>query len=403
MLDFVKPRTSYPLVTFAKIMWPLYIVAKYGRLRLQLSDEVEETFKRLSRKRVIICPNHSHKLDPDVMFGISREVKQHFNFLAAREIFGSYRSRKYRWMQKLGCFSIERGVADIQAVKAIHDLLLSDEDCKLVMFPEGEVSHQNDYLMNLEDGVERIALSTLKDLKKTEPQSTIYIIPLIMKYKFSKDIWPDIYANLARVEAHLELTPETNEPVNVRLKNCLNKGLDRLEARHSVPEKSNDLETRLSNLRERLIAISQEYLKAKLPDNAGQVTRLHILRNSFAHNQFSDGMDLELSEEDRVYYEQLRLATHTVAIGEHSFKKNHDPEDAAELVNLLEEAIFGKITLRMPDIVLVGTGKEIDIADYLKDFEVKKAKGVQALKEELSSRMKKRNLEFEKANQNDKQ
>ena len=73
-----------------------------------------------------------------------------------------------------------------------------------------------------------------------------------------------------------------------------------------------------------------------------------------------------------------------------------DQEDAAELVNLLEEAIYEKISLRLPDIVRVGVAEEINVADYLAEFEKKKALGVQALKTELSTRMKNRNLAFEK-------
>ncbi len=393
MLDFVKPRTSYPLITFVKILWPLYVLFTYKQLRIELSSEVEETFVRLKRKTVLICPNHSHKLDPDVMFALSRAVKQTFNFLAAREIFGAYRSRRYRWMQKLGCFSIERGAADIQSIKTIHEVLTQDEK-KLVIFPEGEVSHQNDYLMNLEDGVERMALTACKDLKKEDAQKTIFILPVILKYRFSKNVWNEILENLSRVEAQLELKVAAGEPVSQRIRNCLLKGLERLENRHNVTKKSDNLEERLSNLRERLIEISKEYLKVDLSANIGQVSQLHILRNSFAFNQFADGSHLELSPQDRVHYEELRLATHTVAIGEHSFKENLSQENAAELVNLLEEAIFGKITLPLPDIAEIGVAKEIDVACYLKEFEEKKAKGVQALKAELSARMKERNLQF---------
>lgn len=396
MLDFVKPRTSYPLITFVKILWPFYVLFKYGHLRMELSCEVDDTFKRLRRKTVVICPNHSHKLDPDVMFGLSRLVRQNFNFLAAREIFGSYRSRKYRWMQKLGCFSIERGAADIQSIKTIHEVLTGDEN-KLVIFPEGEVSHQNDYLMNLEDGVERMALTACKDLKREDPSKTLYILPVILKYRFSKNIWTDLLDTLLRVETHLEIKSAPEASVSTRIRNCLLKGLDRLETRHNVTKRANDLEERLSNLRERLIEISKEYLKIELSASLGQVSQLHILRNSFAFNQFADGSNLELTPQDREHYEELRLATHTVAIGEHSFKEDLTQENAAELINLLEEAIFGKISLRLPDIAEIGVAEEIDVADYLKEFETKKSKGVQALKIELSTRMKKRNLEFGKS------
>ncbi len=55
------------------------------------------------------------------------------------------------------------------------------------------------------------------------------------------------------------------------------------------------------------------------------------------------------------------------------------------------------VTVISPDVAEIGVAKEIDVADYLKEFEEKKAKGVQALKAELSARMKERNLQFGKS------
>ena len=71
---------------------------------------------------------------------------------------------------------------------------------KIVIFPEGEISHQNEFLSDFENGSELIALSALEELKRLKLSRSIFIVPLALQYKYAHDISPDLEAALEQVE-----------------------------------------------------------------------------------------------------------------------------------------------------------------------------------------------------------
>src|SRR6185295_10298825 len=113
-------------------------------------------------KRTIICPNHPSHSDPESMFAFSAITGEDFNFLAAREIF-DYNNGWNGWViQHLGVYSVVRGACDRESFKTTKSLLVSGKK-KLVIFPEGEISNQNDTLMTLESGVAQMGFWALDE------------------------------------------------------------------------------------------------------------------------------------------------------------------------------------------------------------------------------------------------
>jgi 1-acyl-sn-glycerol-3-phosphate acyltransferase len=162
MLDFIKPAPSPIFILLAKIVCKKYIQMLYGHLDIFVSQRTHQIFDKLTNTGIIICPNHPALPDPEVMFAFSAFIKEHFYFLAARELFGKENSWQSKWFQKLGCYSVERGRLDISAFRATKRLL--EQRQKVVIFPEGEISFQNDYLIPIENGPEHIALSILTEM-----------------------------------------------------------------------------------------------------------------------------------------------------------------------------------------------------------------------------------------------
>ena len=66
---------------------------------------------------------------------------------------------------------------DMRAFKATRHLLLSAPN-KIVIFPEGEVSHQNDFLLEFENGPEHIGLSAMEEMKSMNANGSIYMLTL---------------------------------------------------------------------------------------------------------------------------------------------------------------------------------------------------------------------------------
>lgn len=377
MLDFIEPNSSKPMVHLVKFLWPFYVFGKYGRLKIELLPGVNEAFNRLHSKTVVICPNHSSSQDPDVLFGISRLVKENFQYLAAREIFGSSHGGKCWCLQKLGCFSIERGEADIHAVKAVHEVLLQDK-AKLVIFPEGEVSHQNDHLMHLGNGAERIALNSLREAKKRGLNHQVYILPLSLHYEFSKDISVHINKALDQIEKALGISGGANNRWRTRIKNCL---IALLASRLGYSD-NNDLEQKLADYREKTILEASSFLKLELPDNLDQLSKLHLLKNRIAEIRWGQGKDY-FSQENKIQFFKLRMATELYGIGEHSFTHELSKEEAAELLYVIEYEIFHKHSIKNPDMVKVSVAPEIEVGQYLILFEKNRETAVQSLRRNL--------------------
>jgi 1-acyl-sn-glycerol-3-phosphate acyltransferase len=408
MLEYIEPKRSDVLMTLVKWIWPLYVKIRYGELKIMLGQEVLDDFKKLTSKPLIICPNHSAPEDPDILFGISRLVGERFNFLAAREIFKRGYNFGARWLQKLGCYSVERGATDIQAFKATQELLLGHNN-KVVIFPEGEASHQNDFLLPLENGAEHIALATLEELKRVHPDQSIYILPIVLKYRYSSDIRPVINVILDQVSELLGQSATPGELLTAKLKRLYDAFLNSLERTHSLPGLQGGLNERLFALREQLILEAEAFLHVELPNTWNQLHRMHILKNKFTELRWGVAQDkkterktkkaasTERYEATKVYH-QLELAINLLAVGEYRFDHDLTQEEAAELATLLAlEVCKMHKPLKSPDIVLVGTSKPIDVSDYEEGYRQDKRQAIELLKLELQHRLETRLIELERS------
>ena len=141
LLDF-KPPLDWPfLLWWSKINFPLYMKLTLGDTTIKIEKGALERFHKLKGRRAMICPNHSNRHDPQVMFSFSREAEEYFNFVAAREVFEYDHGVNGWWLQHAGCYSVVRGAADRESFKTTRRLLVEGKK-KLVLFPEGEISRQ---------------------------------------------------------------------------------------------------------------------------------------------------------------------------------------------------------------------------------------------------------------------
>lgn len=387
MLDFVEPASNRPLISLAQAIWPVYAKARFGNLQIELSAEVLEAFKALGGQGTVICPNHCAHEDPDVIFGLSRIVGQRFYYLTAREIFGGKHTLRSRWLQKLGCFSVERGLPDIESFKAARDLLVNGE--QVVIFPEGEITHQNDYLIKLEDGPERIALAALRELRESQSSQSVFILPLALKYRYPVSIMSELNKSIATVEKILGI--EGHEGLTkARIRRSYDKLASWLEPNDdSVKLENESLDQKLWLLRQHLISQARHFLQAQLDQNSNQLQQIHILKSMFTTAKWS-GETKENYSEARTHYRRLRLATSLIAIGQHSFDGQLTEEDAAELVMVLEESTLGKRLMQPPPLVTVGAGEIINVKSYEEAFHKNRKCTVEELKADLRKRIERR-------------
>lgn len=198
---------------FVKVIQPWIFAARYPGLKVQIEPQTRVLFEQLRSTSAVVCPNHCRHEDGELLFLISILIKQQFKFLAAREMFDSYGGFGGIVLRELGCFQVDRGGDNSDAIRATEHQLTGD-GAKVVIFPEGEIGYDNDRLESLEPGAAAIGLDTFIRFQHHGQERPVSIVPLALSYQF--DNAPVLCEKLLdRLESKLRL------PHNPLLPNAL--------------------------------------------------------------------------------------------------------------------------------------------------------------------------------------
>jgi 1-acyl-sn-glycerol-3-phosphate acyltransferase len=224
---------------------------------------------------VLIVPNHSFHYDSYVLIEASHRVGTPFHFLTAWQVFAMSKWHEQLMLQWHGCFSINREAADLAAFKTAVEILKSKPE-PLVIFPEGDIYHNNDRVTPFRDGAAAIAMSAAK--KALRP---IVCIPCALKCFYLDDPTPQLQELMTRLEEAIHWRPRPDLPLSDRIyrfaegmlvlkemeylgqpqpgpvkdrtQNLIEAVLSRLESRHNVPNKGGIIPERVKEVRRVII------------------------------------------------------------------------------------------------------------------------------------------------------
>ena len=94
-------------------------------------------------------------------------------------------------MTRLGVYSVVRGAVDRDSFRMTRETLAKGGR-KLVIFGEGEISHQNETIMPFESGIVQFGLWALNDMEKAGDLKPLYLVPVGIKYIYRNDMWDQI-------------------------------------------------------------------------------------------------------------------------------------------------------------------------------------------------------------------
>ncbi len=212
LADFYPPHLNAGLVWFAQTVGPV-VAYWYYRIELEIDPNDLNRLKALRGKRRLLLPNHPTFQDPIVIFLLSGKVRQAFYYLAAYEQFQGILGK---FFQGVGVYSIRRGVADRPSIAQTLELM-SQPDCRLVIFPEGGCSFQNDTVMPFRVGGVQIAFQVLNRLvKQGEELPDFYVVPVSIKYQYTQNMAPIIQSCLSQLEQALDIIPQGNDYERLR-------------------------------------------------------------------------------------------------------------------------------------------------------------------------------------------
>jgi len=230
---------------------------------------------------VLITPNHSFHYDSYVLIEASHRVGRPFHFLSAWQVFAMSKWFEQLVLQWHGCYSINREGADLAAFKNSVEILRSSPH-PLVIFPEGDIYHNNDRVTPFRDGAAAIAMSAAKKAERP-----VVCVPCALKCFYLEDPSEDLQQLMSRLEESVHWRPRTGLPladriyrfaegalalkeyeylgqpqtgsVPERAAGLADKLLARLEAKHAVPNKGGIVPERVKEVRRAVIkAIEQD-------------------------------------------------------------------------------------------------------------------------------------------------
>jgi 1-acyl-sn-glycerol-3-phosphate acyltransferase len=387
MPDFYPPKQNPLLVRLCQSVAPLVAWGKY-RMRLKMSQESMERLAALRDRRLLLLPNHPTHHDWIAVFMLSARFGGLFHFLAAYERFGG---KGGAFLQQMGVYSVRRGLGDRASVAQTIEIL-SQPQCRLVIFPEGGYSFQNDTVMPFRTGPVQIALQTVNRLIKRGESPDLYAVPLSLKYCYTENMAPAIRGTLSRLERTLKITPAQTD--YDRLLNLADAVLTKFEGEYGLPSMEEPLtkddypfreqrSKRLNRIRTYLLDTCGQKLGISSPPNTPLRERVYKIQYAL------DAQAESLTEGDFWNYDMIQTAAARLlnfdAIYDGYVAENPTPERFLDTLTRLERAVFG-IDQPLPKgdrQVIIQVGEPVNLGEwgdrYLKD----KSNTVNSLTEQL--------------------
>ena len=389
-------------------MLPAMLLIRHGTTELHILGDGLKRYRQLAGARTIICPNHSSWDDTDMIFAFSSLVKENFNYLAAWEVLHSHFG--YRtWLQHVGCYSIIRGYPDRASFKATRNMLVKGKH-KIVIFPEGEISHDSCNLLPLKAGMSQMAFSALQKLERDGLTAPIYILPLALRYKIKGDPRPALEDAMAALEKALSLPVDHAVPLYLRIKKASRALLSNLEREYTkLPDPDLSFNNRVDCLRSQILERVADQLNVVLPAGLPHLDSAHILQSSLYALTYGREESKEKRTPERLAPEKLAREKLTpqnltkeqlrklakdlhrvvdfISIYEGFVAPASSPERLAEVIDLLEAEVLHHRSHKGVKTVSFDVGAPINLLDYYPQYKKNKVETEEAVMSLYKARM----------------
>jgi 1-acyl-sn-glycerol-3-phosphate acyltransferase len=380
--EFISAKPSPAVWGFFQRVLPL-VLPWLGIVSVDYRGEDIALLHSLAGRRVLLTPNHPTNTEPVLLFHLSGAVRQPFHFLACRESFDHLGGLWGTVIRRIGAFSVVRGTADRASFRATRELL-ARPDTKLVIFPEGEVYSQNDSLLPFHSGVFQLAFWAAEDVRKAQdetgealgnPDTSLFIVPVAIKYRFVQDMSRAIRASLLRLEKFTGVAPNPSGTEYERLRHIGEAMLHSLEHEYRLPvdkDAGPDLTPRLNAVKEAILHRVAAAAGVALPKGDTLPERMraliHVIETVTREEpREQTPYDTKLArlqqERARPLLRDLGRLANWIAVYDGYVAANPTPERMVDLLTRLERECFGEAKIRGARKCIVRLGTPIDLGE----------------------------------------
>lgn len=386
MVAFKASKPPGALSSVVHSLVPLYFAVFHRDMQIRVTRKTLSHLRSLQKKTVIICPNHSHHEDAEIIYWLSCITQQNFSILTARELFERYGHVAGPILQRLGCYSVLRGVRDTTSVR-FTEHLLEHGPTKLVIFPEGEISFDSTKINPLQVGAVHMGLEACQHLLQARKPADIYVLPLAISYKYSAQIDIACRKSLRQLKRILDLPEGDNSDLRQQAIAVAQELVARQEVRWHVNATAT-LDSRIEGLIQACIQDCAARLKCKPSPQASPISQLHSLQAAALELKVSASRD-SLSSSDLTGIEKsLADAIVLSSLRADRFAQTADTECFVEALGALEEILLGKPTAKGPRQILIRAAEPVNLLDYIQDFHHNRGATVDAVTNLLAARIR---------------
>lgn len=367
---FIPPADSPALIRCCHGCLPALMRLLANLREVRIPPDELQILREAVRSRALLAPNHPTGNDPYVLFWLSRELRVRFNYLAAREVLHGPRGHL---MNRLGTYSVIRGVADRESIRATRRLL-AQEDRRIVIFPEGEIYEHNDRLLAFQSGVVQIGFWTLDDLERLGKDPEMPVTPIAIKYACCDSPRPAIESGLRELEQALGLSPSPRLSSYQRLRRAGESILSALEREEGVESHgAESLGERIDAVRSAVMARVAQSVGTVLDPREPPADQLHQLQVAL-RRWVGDGEDDQTEYDERLYRQRLQIAVplhrellrlqNWIAVSGDYVAAEATAERFLDVLGRLEKEVFGEVRHRVPRVAHVRIAPSIHLEEH---------------------------------------
>lgn len=232
MRDFIEPKINKLVLSACRFIFPFWIDLK-EQLKIGVFGNQQDLELFSNAKHALVLANHPDRQDPFAIAALSRHMKEDFYTVCAREVFDWDFGLRGWLLQSIGSYSVKRGKPDRHSVATTKKLLKQGEH-KVVIFPEGEITGNQDDLLPFPKAIFHIVLDAQKDLKAAGSDEPVYVIPCAIQYSLEEDPETALGPALKRLAKKLDLTFDENADALTNTKQVIRAYITELSYAYSL-------------------------------------------------------------------------------------------------------------------------------------------------------------------------
>ncbi len=365
--DFRPPLPNPLIIKLCQFIFPLY-TRLVDPLKIEFCGTDFEALKFLNYQPTVIMLNHPDKQDPLILIAISKFLRSSFYCIVAREVF----DWKHGWLgwlfQRLGCYSVDRGTTDFKSIQTTLKILCR-ENRKLIVFPEGEVTADEDLVQRINPALMHVLLKAQAEVAKNDLTKTIWMLPVGVNYRLQSSLEKSIGRTVKIIEQKLNKPHERYRNIEERVDTAVRCTLDRLAAHYNfLRPKECSIADEVELLAQHICDRLSVFIFESKPETDSLEQLLHRLRTQL--NKKLDGTRQAPAYDRSLQNAAVRIYREFIAdldrverlvIFQRVLSRHDSPIRTCRIVDFLESELCGRMTPKGRQVVSIYLGKPFDL------------------------------------------